>query len=198
MASVLRTINPATGEPLGEVPEADEGEVGKALERSDRAFSTWSRRGFAERAEPMQRAAELLRKEKSAHAQRMAREMGKPVSEGEAEAEKCAWVCEYYAEHAERFLAPETIKSDASRSYVRFDPLGPVLAIMPWNFPYWSGSGRGRGWQGAGAVRTGLLRVESNGIRRAGGGDAAGRRAAPEGEGRARGARRCSASRPRH
>src|SRR5205814_4422025 len=67
----------------------------------------------------------------------MAREMGKPVAQGDAEVEKCAWGCEYYAEHAARFLAPEPRETDAARSYVRFDPLGPVLAVMPWNFPFW-------------------------------------------------------------
>src|SRR5438093_7238175 len=85
----------------------------------------------------MREAGRLLRERKTQHARTMALEMGKPLMQGEAEAEKCAWVCDYYAEHAERFLADEPREADASRSYVRFDPIGPVLAIMPWNFPFW-------------------------------------------------------------
>lgn len=137
MAKTFETINPATGEALGSFREPDEAEVEKALAQSEEAFSAWRHTSFAERAEPMRRAAELLRKEKTEHAERMALEMGKPLTQGEAEAEKCAWACECYAEHAERFLTPEPIETDATRSFVRFDPLGPVLAIMPWNFPYW-------------------------------------------------------------
>jgi len=85
----------------------------------------------------MRAAARLLRERKAEYGRLMALEMGKPVAQGEAEAEKCAWACEYYAEHAGAFLAPEPRATDASRSFVRFDPLGPVLAIMPWNFPFW-------------------------------------------------------------
>src|SRR5438093_2252661 len=85
----------------------------------------------------MRDAGRLLRERKTQHARTMALEMGKPLMQGEAEAEKCAWVCDYYAEHAERFLADEPRETDASKAFVRFDPIGPVLAIMPWNFPFW-------------------------------------------------------------
>src|SRR5438093_8526659 len=85
----------------------------------------------------MREAGRLLRERKTQHARTMALEMGKPLMQGEAEAEKCAWVCDYYAEHAERFLADEPRETDASKAFVRFDPIGPVLAIMPWNFPFW-------------------------------------------------------------
>ena len=96
-----------------------------------------SETSFDTRAAVLRAAARILREDLSGHARQMALEMGKPISQGEAEAEKCAWVCEYYAENGERFLSAETIESDAAHSYVRFDPLGPVLAVMPWNFPYW-------------------------------------------------------------
>jgi succinate-semialdehyde dehydrogenase/glutarate-semialdehyde dehydrogenase len=85
----------------------------------------------------MRQAAALLRARKEKYARIMALEMGKPIVQGEAEAEKCAWTCDYYAEHAEAFLADQLRETDASRSYIRFEPLGPVLAIMPWNFPFW-------------------------------------------------------------
>src|SRR3989475_9759698 len=92
---------------------------------------------LAHRAKLVREAARLLRERKSQHARTMALEMGKPLPQGEAEAEKCAWVCDYYAEHAERFLADEPRETDASKAFVRSDPIGPVLAIMPWNFPFW-------------------------------------------------------------
>src|SRR2546428_8169583 len=85
----------------------------------------------------MGEAGRLLREPKSKPARTMALEMGEPLPPGEAEAEKCAWACDYYAEHAERFLAEEPRETDASKAFVRFDPIGPVLAIMPWNFPFW-------------------------------------------------------------
>jgi succinate-semialdehyde dehydrogenase/glutarate-semialdehyde dehydrogenase len=85
----------------------------------------------------MTRVADLLRDRAADYGRLMTEEMGKPVAAGEAEVDKCAWVCDFYAEHAERFLAPETVATDASRSGIRYEPLGPVLAIMPWNFPFW-------------------------------------------------------------
>jgi succinate-semialdehyde dehydrogenase/glutarate-semialdehyde dehydrogenase len=103
----------------------------------DRAWRSWRRTSFEERAAPMRRAAEILRKNAEEYARLMALEMGKPVTGGRAEAEKCAWVCDYYAECAERFLRDEPVSTDASRSYVAFRPVGPVLAVMPWNYPFW-------------------------------------------------------------
>ena len=90
-----------------------------------------------ERAERLRAAARVLRERKDAYARTMSLEMGKPLAQGVGEAEKCAWVCDYYAEHAERFLADQPRETDASKAFVRFDPIGPVLAIMPWNFPFW-------------------------------------------------------------
>jgi succinate-semialdehyde dehydrogenase/glutarate-semialdehyde dehydrogenase len=97
----------------------------------------WRRTSFDQRATLMRRAAEVLLERVESYAGLMAREMGKPVRDGRAEVEKCAWVCQYYAEHAEGFLADETIETDASKSFVTYQPLGVILAVMPWNFPFW-------------------------------------------------------------
>jgi succinate-semialdehyde dehydrogenase/glutarate-semialdehyde dehydrogenase len=133
----IESINPATGERLETFAETSPPEVERALAEAERAFVGWRRRDFAERARLMRGAARLLRERKTAYGRTMALEMGKPLAQGEAEAEKCAWACEYYAEHAADFLADQPHESDATRSFVRFDPLGPVLAVMPWNFPFW-------------------------------------------------------------
>lgn len=130
-------INPATGEHVRTVPAVGAAQVRAALEASERAFGIWSRTPFSERAAVLLRVAERLRAQAPEHGRLMAEEMGKPVGAGRGEAEKCAWACEYYAEHGERFLADEEAATDARRSYVAYRPLGPVLAIMPWNFPYW-------------------------------------------------------------
>src|SRR5439155_1024001 len=112
-------------------------ETARILEDVHRAFLGWRRRPITQRARAIGDTARVLRAKKAAYARTMALEMGKPIAQGEGEVEKCAWGCEYYAEHAEEFLAPQPRRTDARRSYVRFDPLGPVLAIMPWNFPFW-------------------------------------------------------------
>jgi succinate-semialdehyde dehydrogenase/glutarate-semialdehyde dehydrogenase len=130
-------VNPASEAVLETFDEASAEEVERSAGRARDAFRAWSRASFAERAAPMRRVAALLRAEKAEHARRMALEMGKPIAQGEAEAEKCAWACEFFAEHAEAMLAPEAVATDAAKSYARFDPLGTVLAVMPWNFPYW-------------------------------------------------------------
>ncbi|NIQ94580.1 MAG: aldehyde dehydrogenase family protein, partial [Desulfuromonadales bacterium] len=101
------------------------------------AWKSWSETTFAERAELMRKAAEVLRKEKDEFARIMALEMGKPLNDGRGESEKCALVCDYYADNAEKFLADEPFNTDASKSYAAFRPLGVVLAVMPWNFPFW-------------------------------------------------------------
>ncbi|MCA9736912.1 MAG: NAD-dependent succinate-semialdehyde dehydrogenase [Gemmatimonadetes bacterium] len=131
------SINPATGQQTGTwdcLPTAD---LRSVLRTAESAFATWRGTGFDERARLLRRVAALLREQKTEHGRLMAEEMGKPIRAGESEAEKCAWACDYYAEHAERFLADESADTDASRSYVAYRPLGPVLAVMPWNFPYW-------------------------------------------------------------
>lgn len=133
----LQSINPATGEVLERFEETSPAALDRILEHADAASRAWCRRPVAERAEPLRVAARLLRERKTAYARTMALEMGKPLPQGEAEAEKCAWACDYYAEQAELLLADERRETDASRSYVRFAAIGPVLAIMPWNFPFW-------------------------------------------------------------
>jgi succinate-semialdehyde dehydrogenase/glutarate-semialdehyde dehydrogenase len=133
----LETINPTNGERVREYAEASPAEVTSAMANAQAAFETWRRTPFAKRATHMKWAGALLRERQGDLSHLMAIEMGKPLSQGRAEAEKCAWVCEYYADAAEGFLAPEAIATDASKSYVAFAPLGVVLAVMPWNFPLW-------------------------------------------------------------
>ena len=133
----MRAINPATEEPIAEYLEHNPAQVKDLLEQSAAAFSQWRTRTMDDRGRLMHRAAAVLRARAAEFALLMTREMGKPIAQSEAEIEKCAVGCDYFADHAAAYLAPETIASDADRSYVRYDPLGPVLAIMPWNFPFW-------------------------------------------------------------
>jgi succinate-semialdehyde dehydrogenase / glutarate-semialdehyde dehydrogenase len=133
----IESRNPATGELVESFRPLETAELERKVALAQQTAASWRKTGFAERAVLMRKAAGILRAEKEGFGALMALEMGKPVVEGEAEAEKCAWVCEHYAENAAAILAPETIATDAARSYVRFDPLGVVLAVMPWNFPFW-------------------------------------------------------------
>src|SRR6266508_209387 len=133
----LQSINPTTGEVIETFEETSPHELERVLEGAHRAFLEWRSAGFATRGQVMRRAAAILKARKADHARAMTLEMGKPIGQAEAEVEKCALTCEYYAEHAEAFLAEQPRETEASRSYVRFDPLGPVLAVMPWNFPFW-------------------------------------------------------------
>ena len=133
----MKAVNPATGAEVAEYPDHTPADATRAAELSHAAYEDWRQTSFSHRAASMQRAASILRAQKLEHARLMAVEMGKPVAQGEAEVEKCAWVCEYYAEHAERFLRDEPIPTDATRSFVAYQPLGVVLAVMPWNFPFW-------------------------------------------------------------
>ena len=133
----FQSVNPTTGEVLDTFEETVPDALTRILERATAASRDWRRRPVAERAERLRAAGRLLRERKDTYARTMALEMGKPLAQGVGEAEKCAWVCDYYAEHGAAFLADEPRPSDASRSYIRFEALGPVLAIMPWNFPFW-------------------------------------------------------------
>ena len=133
----IASTNPATGETIRSYQEMTAGEVGGIVENVNAAFPDWRETPFAERAELMHSAANILRNKAGEYARLMAEEMGKPLRDGRAEAEKCAWVCDYYADNARSFLQQETVETDASKSFVTFRPLGVVLAIMPWNFPFW-------------------------------------------------------------
>ena len=133
----IESINPTSGALLRRFEPHTPEEVDRRLDSAQTAFLGWKQTPFAERTAYMKRAAELLETEKARWGELMTVEMGKPIGAALAEAEKCAWVCRYYAENAEGFLADEPVQTDASRSFVRYQPLGAVLAVMPWNFPFW-------------------------------------------------------------
>ena len=131
------SINPATGDEIDRYPELSADELDARLDRAVAGFEANRDRAVAERAQRLERAADLLEDRAEEYGTLMTREMGKPVTQAEAEAEKCAWVCRYYAEHGADFLADEPVETEAQTSYVAYEPLGPVLAVMPWNFPFW-------------------------------------------------------------
>lgn len=133
----MESVNPATEERLAEYPEMEPAEVLGRIERAATQFQVWRTTPTATRAAPMHKLAALLRARREELGRLMTLEMGKPIASAEAEIEKCAWVCEYYAQHAAEFLAPRHVSAGASASYVRYDPLGVILAVMPWNFPFW-------------------------------------------------------------
>ena len=135
--SVIQTINPSSNELLKAYQEHSPTEVAGILAKAHHTFGTWSTLSFGERSEKMKKAAGLLREKKEKLARMAMLEMGKLRKDGIAEVEKCAWVCDFYADSAKGMLQDEIIESDASKSYVAFRPLGVILAIMPWNFPYW-------------------------------------------------------------
>ena len=133
----FRSVNPATGEQI-EVREAiGDVEVDELVRRADSAFSTFRELGYEERGELLRSAAEILEEESEELGRLMTREMGKPVEQAVSEAEKCAWVCRHYADHGAGYLAEEPVDTGARRSFVRYEPMGPILAVMPWNFPFW-------------------------------------------------------------
>ena len=133
----IEATNPATGETIASYDEMTPQQVDGIVASVHAAWLDWRRVPFEERARPMRRAAAILRDEAHDFAVLMAREMGKPVKDGAGEAKKCALACDYFAEHAARFLADEHVDTDARESFVAFKPLGVVLAVMPWNFPFW-------------------------------------------------------------
>jgi succinate-semialdehyde dehydrogenase/glutarate-semialdehyde dehydrogenase len=133
----IATINPATGETLKTFDALSGAELERRLARAEETFRAYRNTSFADRARWMTRAAEILEGEKDRLGRLMTTEMGKTLASAVAEAEKCAKACRYYVENAERFLADEEVRTDAKRSFVRFQPIGPVLAVMPWNFPFW-------------------------------------------------------------
>src|SRR4029077_7674174 len=133
----VTSINPFTGELLCEIEQHSDQLLEQKLQLAAERFREYRNVPFAERARMMVRAAEILESGKESFGKLMTQEMGKTLRAAIQEAEKCAFGCRYYAENAERFLADEEAKTSASRSFVRYQPLGPVLAVMPWNFPFW-------------------------------------------------------------
>ncbi len=133
----LESTNPTTGQRIRVYTGASRAEVSTNLAAASAASLRWSKAGMAERATFMRNAARILRESKEKWAVLMAEEMGKPVAQGVAEAEKSAWACDYFADNGEAFLAPVEIAADTRKSYVAFQPLGVILAVMPWNFPFW-------------------------------------------------------------
>jgi succinate-semialdehyde dehydrogenase/glutarate-semialdehyde dehydrogenase len=134
---IFQSVNPTTGQILETFEETSAAALDRILEGADAASHEWGRRPVGERADRLRSAARILRERKDVFARTMALEMGKPLAQGVAEVEKCAWACDYYAEQGEGFLAVQPRSADGSKSYIRFDAVGPVFAIMPWNFPFW-------------------------------------------------------------
>ncbi|HXA78482.1 MAG TPA: NAD-dependent succinate-semialdehyde dehydrogenase [Candidatus Acidoferrales bacterium] len=133
----IATINPATGETLKRFEPLSDSQIDRRIERAAETFRDFSRLSFPQRGQMMLKAAELLEAEKKELGRLMTTEMGKTFRSAVDEAVKCAWACRFYAENAERFLADEVIATTASRSYVRYQPLGIILVVMPWNYPFW-------------------------------------------------------------
>jgi succinate-semialdehyde dehydrogenase / glutarate-semialdehyde dehydrogenase len=134
---MLTAVNPANGTIIRAFYENSAQEIEDKVSAAHRAFLTWRETTFPQRVEKLRNASKLLTIKKEEYAVLMATEMGKPIRDGRAEIEKCAWVCDYYADNALTALQPETIRTDARRSYIFFKPLGVILAIMPWNYPFW-------------------------------------------------------------
>ena len=135
--ATMQAINPATGEVIAEYDEWTPNQVEAALAQVHEAFRSWRNTAYDERARLMHAAADYLRENVERFARLITDEMGKPITEAEAEIKKCAWNCDFYADRAREFLADEPVATNARESLVGFEPLGPVLAIMPWNFPFW-------------------------------------------------------------
>ncbi|MDQ7947924.1 MAG: NAD-dependent succinate-semialdehyde dehydrogenase [Pedobacter sp.] len=133
----ITSINPTNGKAIKTYKEDTSAQVLKKIEKTHQAWLQWRETGFGERARLVLKLAEVLKGRKEELARLMAIEMGKPLKDGIAEIEKCASACEYYAKQSETFLADQIVETDASKSFVSYQPLGVVLAIMPWNFPFW-------------------------------------------------------------
>ncbi|HEY9113527.1 MAG TPA: aldehyde dehydrogenase family protein, partial [Bacteroidales bacterium] len=134
---MFHTINPFTGEIISKYPGQTESQVNGIIQKANNSFLDWKYIPISQKGALFMQLAKILRKNKEDYARLITAEMGKIISESRAEVEKCAWLCEFYAENAEQMLASEIIESDASKSHVRFEPVGIIYAIMPWNFPFW-------------------------------------------------------------
>ena len=135
--AVLTTVNPATGKSLADYPVLSDAEVDSALDQAAAAQARWAQLPIGDRATVLRRAAQVMHADVEDLALLVTREMGKPLAEARAEVDKCATACEYYAEHAAEYLADQPASTSADRSWVGYEPVGVVLAIMPWNFPLW-------------------------------------------------------------
>src|SRR6202035_4858381 len=133
----IATIDPTTGETVRTFEALGEPEIEEKLQRSVEAFRRNRRSSFAERASRMRKTAEVLDRRQNEFSRLMTLEMGKTLKAAVAEVKKCARVCRYYADHAQKFLADEAVSTEAEKSFIRYEPIGPVLAVMPWNFPFW-------------------------------------------------------------
>ncbi len=134
---MLNSVNPAIGKLIRSYPEMTIEEVNKIIYLVNDAFKEWKETTLNKRAKLMLNAANVLREQREELSKLMTEEMGKPIAQSRAEIEKCAWICEYYTANAEKFLEDELIETDAAKSFVTYQPLGVVLAVMPWNFPFW-------------------------------------------------------------
>lgn len=137
-SSTMGRVNPATGEKLDSIDQHTDEDVDAVLSRATETFEEWRTVPITEREQLIEQVAEILRKNEDEYAELMTKEMGKPIDAAVAEVEKCAWVCEYYAENAGRHLADEQLRTEAeAKTFVSYEPMGPIFAIMPWNFPLW-------------------------------------------------------------
>ncbi len=134
---MIQSINPANLQLIKTYHSMLPSEVNNIIDLTADAFEKWKETSFGHRSNLMMKAAQVLKAKREEYSELMTLEMGKPISQSKAEVEKCAWVCEYYADNAEKFLKDELIQTDASKSFVTYQPLGTVLAVMPWNFPFW-------------------------------------------------------------
>lgn len=132
-----KSINPFNNQLIKEYTSHNDADIENKIQKAQNSFLDWRKTSFTERAELLKKVAKQLEKQKTELSKLMTEEMGKPISEAKAEIEKCAWVCNFYAENAAKFLEDKIIETDASKSYVKYEPLGIVLAVMPWNYPFW-------------------------------------------------------------
>src|SRR5690554_42121 len=133
----ITSINPYDGSTILKIETIKDDEVVDLLEKSQTCFTEWKTTSFSERSKLLKGIAVILRNNKEEYAKTITLEMGKPITQAIAEIEKCAWVCDYYAQSADKHLAPSSVVSNASKSYITYEPLGVILAIMPWNYPFW-------------------------------------------------------------
>jgi len=137
MSNVITTKNPYTNKNLKNYTKQNEAQIESILEISEKTFKTWQRKPVSERAHMLDNVAEVLRNNIDTYANLMTDEMGKPISQSEAEIEKCIWLCDFYRKNAEQFLSDAIIETEAQESFISYDPLGTILAVMPWNYPFW-------------------------------------------------------------